>query len=95
MPYKPIRCERYDYIEIVCIRHYRLDIKLVSGEVISDVIANTTHIQNREEFLVVITNQDADKHEQKIRLDKIETMTVLNQNAEFKTVSIRDLSITQ
>jgi len=84
MPYKPIQCSRYDYIEIACMRSYTLNIELLSGETISSVIARDTQVINKEEFLIV----DINGSQQEIRLDKIKTLSVKNKNAEFTTVTI-------
>ncbi len=84
MPYTPIQCSHYDYIEIACMHHYPLNIKLVSGEVIPNARAETTRIKNHAEFLVVTL----DGNEQEIRLDKIDTLSILDKNAEFRTAKI-------
>ena len=52
MPYTPIRCDLYDYIEIACLRHYTLTIKLLDGEKIQGK-AETTKIEDKQEFLIV------------------------------------------
>lgn len=83
MPYQPIQCHIYDYIEIACMRHYQLDILLLSGETIRG-IADNTHIVNREEYLVIGVNNKI----QEIRLDTIERITVLDKDAEFKSRDI-------
>ncbi len=95
MPYTPIRCDLYDYIEIACLRHYTLTIKLLDGEKIQGK-AETTKIEDKQEFLIVSVkveadqNQKEEKKEEKIsiRLDKIKSITALDKNAEFKTVEI-------
>lgn len=86
MTYKPIQCSHYDYIEIACMHHYLLDIKLVSGEVLPNACAETTRTVDHAEFLVITL----DGNEQTIRLDKIDTLSVLDKNAEFRTARITD-----
>lgn len=83
MPYEPIQCHIYDHIEIACMRGYTLEIELNSGEKLQG-IAKTTKIINKEEFLVITTPQN----QSEIRLDKINTITVLDDNTEFKTIKI-------
>ena len=50
--YTPIQCQLYDYVEIACMRHYRLDIELTTGEVITGK-AMTTRIKDKQEFIVI------------------------------------------
>lgn len=83
MHYKPIQCHLYDYIEVACLRHYKLDVKLLTGEVLKG-LAQTIHIINKEEYLEV----NVDGVHQNLRLDKIKSITALDDNAEFKTIEI-------
>ncbi len=89
MPYTPIQCQLYDYIEIACLRHYTLSIKLLDGEEVKGR-AETTNIEDKQEFLVVSVENGQDQKEANIsiRLDKIKSITALDENAEFKTVEI-------
>ena len=83
MHYKPIQCHLYDYIEVACLRHYKLLIKLLNGEELTG-LAQTIHIINKEEYLEINV---AGVH-QNIRLDKIKNITTLDDDAEFKTIEI-------
>ena len=87
--YSPIQCQLYDYIEIACMRHYRLDIKLTRGETITGK-AVTTRIKDKQEFIVITVEDDSEENrtEQEIRLDLVKSITALNENAEFTTVVI-------
>ena len=93
MTYTPIQCQLYDYIEIACLRHYTLSIKLLDGSEIEGR-AETTKIQDKQEFLIIKVAADQGQKEEKkeenmpIRLDKIKSITALDENAEFKTVDI-------
>jgi len=87
--YTPIQCQLYDYVEIACMRHYRLDIELTTGEVITGK-AMTTRIKDKQEFIVIdanMNNEESNK-EQEIRLDLVKSLTTLDDNAEFTTVAI-------
>ncbi len=87
--YTPIQCQLYDYVEIACMRHYRLDIELISGDIITGK-AVTTRIKNKQEFIVIaedVDNKENNK-EQEIRLDLVKSLTTLDANAEFDTVAI-------
>ena len=87
--YTPIQCQLYDYIEIACMRHYRLDIELISGEIITGK-ALTTRIKHKQEFIVVDVDMDTEGNdkEQEIRLDLVKSICALDENAEFGTVTI-------
>lgn len=85
--YSPIQCQFYDYIEIACMRHYRLDIELTSGETLSGK-ALTTRIKDKQEFIVISADSEKNHEEQEIRLDLVKSITALDNNAEFKTVVI-------
>jgi len=89
MPYTPIQCQLYDYIEIACLRHYSLSIKLLDGKEVKGR-AETTKIEDKQEFLVVSVeiDQNSKKERISIRLDKIKSITALDENAGFKTVEI-------
>ena len=94
MPYTPIKCYLYDYIEIACLRHYTLSIKLLDGSEIRGR-ADTTKIENKQEFLLVNVKVVADQNQKEekkeeipIRLDKIKSITALDKNAEFNTIEI-------
>ncbi len=82
--YSPIQCQIYDYIEIACMRHYLLDIELTSGETISGK-AMTTKIENKQEFMVIETENS---EKQEIRLDLVNSIKPLDDNAEFGRVAI-------
>lgn len=83
--YTPIQCQIYDYIEIACMRHYMLDIELTNGEKITGK-AITTKIKDKQEFIVIETEND---EKQEIRLDLVNSIEPLNENAEFGRVSIK------
>jgi len=80
--YQPIACHKHDYLEIACLKAYRLELLLISGERIKGV-AKTTSSQNQQEFLLFETNSNS---EQMIRLDHIKVLSVLNNNADFQTI---------
>ena len=82
--YTPIQCQIYDYIEIACMPHYRLNIELNSGGIITGQ-AITTRVKNKQEFIVI---KNKDTGEQEIRLDLVKSIQALDDNAEFGKVSI-------
>lgn len=82
--YSPIQCQIYDYIEIACMRRYHLEIELTSGETITGK-AMTTKIENKQEFMVIETENN---ETQEIRLDFVNSIKPLDENAEFGRVAI-------
>ncbi len=42
MPYEPIQCHLYDYIEIACMQAYELDVQLLSGEITRGIAKGTS-----------------------------------------------------
>ncbi len=96
--YTPIQCQLYDYVEIACMRHYRLDIELITGEIITGM-ALTTLIKNKQEFIVINLEMDSEENhpeienanqdkKQEIRLDLVKSITTLDSNAEFAMIAI-------
>ncbi|MEE9325752.1 MAG: Rho-binding antiterminator [Cocleimonas sp.] len=83
MSYQPIKCELYDYFEVACLYHYKLEIKLLNGEKITG-IAQNTRIENKQEFLLIGKKSAS----QEIRLDKIKCITALDKNAKFNSIKI-------
>ena len=70
-------------------RHYRLDVELVTEEIITGK-AITTRIKDKQEFIVIdVRSEDPDKGtEQEIRLDTVKSITALDKNAEFGMIAI-------
>ncbi len=96
--YTPIQCQLYDYVEIACMRHYRLNIELITGGIITGM-ALTTLIKNKQEFIVINLETDSEENhseientnqdeKQEIRLDLVKSITALDNNAEFATIAI-------
>ena len=84
MPYQPIACHLFDYIEIACIRHYTLSIKLISGEKVIAKAMNTL-IKNKQEFLVL----ERDSSKIKIRLDTIKSLEPMEKEADFGPINLQ------
>ena len=86
MPYQPIACHTHDYLEVACLKAYRIRLYLVSDEFIEGT-AKTTLTHNHREFLLL----EGYKGEHKVRLDSIKKITVLTKNADFKEVLIKNI----
>ncbi len=66
-----ISCSNYDYIEIVCMFNYPVEITMKSGEVISGSALDTARNAQREECL-------------KIKIGDSEMLVVLDSMAKLK-----------
>lgn len=86
MPYQPIQCHIHDFIEIACMRHYTLDVELLTGEILRG-IAETTRSFEQIEYLV-LSNE---KQQQEVPLDKIRKFTTIDKEAEFNTITVNGM----
>lgn len=77
--YMPINCADYDYLEIACMDRYEVKVLLNDGLVSGLAIDIAGHAG--EEYLVV---QSADGESDKIRIDKIERITVVSRPCRFE-----------
>lgn len=84
--YRPMNCDLYDYLEIACLRGYRLDIELKDGARLEARALDTRTSAEKEEFLRVETANG----QQEIRLDQLLAVTPLDANAEFGRVVFTD-----
>ncbi|MGY2259480.1 Rho-binding antiterminator [Pseudomonas sp. SDO55104_S430] len=84
--YQPMNCDLYDYLEIACMRGYRLDIELHDGSRLEAKALTTRTASSKEEFLLL---ESADG-QQEIRLDQLLAITPLDANAQFGRVVFSD-----
>lgn len=80
--YRPIACDRHDYLEIACIYHYRLHIELGDGTELDAEAVTTRTAPSKEEFFRV----RAPDGEHEIRLDRLRAITPLDAGAQFGRV---------
>lgn len=78
-----ISCGNYDYIEIVCLFKYSVEITLKSGEVVSGKALDTAKNSLGEECIKLLT-QDSDLL---VVLDSIAKMKVTMENPHFQEVA--------
>ncbi|QVW25701.1 transcriptional antiterminator [Pseudomonas hormoni] len=83
--YQPLDCDLHDYLEIACLRGYRLLVELVDGESLTARALTTRTSSEKEEFLCV---EMADG-QQEIRLDQLLAVTPLDDNAQFGRVVLQ------
>ncbi|MFL1010420.1 Rho-binding antiterminator [Vibrio parahaemolyticus] len=79
-----ISCEKYDYIEIVCMHRYPIKLTMKSGEVMECTAVDTVRNDVKQECVLV----KHDKCEKLVVLDNISLLEVLVDNPHFKSVQI-------
>lgn len=79
-PYQAIDCGLHDYLELACLRRYRLRIEWRDGEPLEARALITETTASREEYLLV-EGPDGEPH--RLRLDRLLTITPLDADAEF------------
>lgn len=78
-----MKCEQYDYIEIVCMHRYPIKLTLKSGIEINGVGLDTQRNTNREECIKVAI----DDRISLVVLDTILTLEVTVDNPHFQNVT--------
>lgn len=81
--YQPLNCDLHDYLEIVCLRGYRLDIELNDGTRLVAKALTTRTSSDKEEFLLIETADG----QQQIRLDQLLAVTPLDEHAQFGRIT--------
>lgn len=80
-----LRCDLHDYIEIVCLYHYPLQLTLSSGTVLNGTAQTTCYNDKRQECLVI-------KHhyaEQQVVLEEIMLLEVTVANPHLRQVRFK------
>ncbi|VXC40938.1 Protein rof [Pseudomonas sp. 8Z] len=81
-PYQPLACNLYDYLEIACMRRYRLLIELTDGSNLEGQALTTETTANKEEYLHVLNASGT----QRLRLDHLVAISALDERASFDRV---------
>ncbi|WP_433770582.1 Rho-binding antiterminator [Pseudomonas putida] len=84
--YQPLNCDLHDYLEIACLRGYRLDVELKDGARLVARALTTRTASSKEEFLLLETADG----QQEVRLDQLLAITPLDANAQFGRVAFSD-----
>ncbi|MEH6531536.1 MAG: Rho-binding antiterminator [Photobacterium frigidiphilum] len=77
--YQPIQCQRYDFIEIACMRRYLLSIELNDETTLVGTAIDTKTQAGKTEWFII----EQGGQSQSIRLDTIIAITPLAANAAF------------
>lgn len=78
-----INCNQHDYIEIVCMYRYPVQLTLKSGEVIAGIAVDTVRNEQREECIKLTTKTG----EQLVVLDQLITLEVTLDNPHLQRVA--------
>ncbi|MGE7993000.1 Rho-binding antiterminator [Pseudomonas sp. NPDC089554] len=82
--YQPLDCDLHDYLEIACMRGYRLQVELLDGPGFSATALTTRTAPSKEEFLVF--DLQGQRHE--VRLDQLLAVTALDPGASFTRLEL-------
>lgn len=80
-----ISCNEYDYIEIVCMYRYPIQLTLKSGAIIECTALDTQRNEDREECIKV----DVNGAEALVVLDDVAKLVVCVENKHFQEVTFR------
>jgi Rho-binding antiterminator len=80
-----LQCDLHDYIEIVCLYHYPLQLTLRSGAVLNGTALTTGYNNNRQECLVITQNDG----EQQVVLEDIALLEVRVANPHVQQVRFK------
>ncbi|MEZ8141125.1 transcriptional antiterminator [Enterovibrio norvegicus FF-162] len=78
-----IKCEEYDYVEIVCLFHYPIKLVLKSGEVVEGIAQDTARNGDKQECIAMNVNSKTVL----VLLDQVLTLDVLIDNPHFKHIT--------
>lgn len=78
---KPLSCGLYDYIEIFCLYHYKIDILTINNEHIIATAKDVKEIQSKE--CLILEGNDTIEY---IALNEIKRISILTPNPRYDTV---------
>jgi len=78
-----IDCHNHDYIEIVCMHQYPIDLALKSGETLNCIAIDTAQNEAREECIKV----KVDGTLRLVNLEEISKLKIRIENPHFNEVS--------
>ncbi|WP_028021801.1 Rho-binding antiterminator [Enterovibrio calviensis] len=82
-----IKCDDYDYVEIVCLFQYPIKLVLRTGDTIEGIAKDTARNADREECISLETSRDQQRATELVVLDHIASLEVLVDNPHFKQIS--------
>jgi Rho-binding antiterminator len=83
---KILTCNLHDYIEVMCLYQYEVQITLNNGKLITEKFDSTGFIGQSTAKQEVIRGKDDNGVDLTLVLTDIKTVTVLTKNAQFNIV---------
>jgi Rho-binding antiterminator len=80
-----LQCDLHDYIEIVCLYHYPLQLTLSSGEQLTGTALTTRYNEQRQECLLLKQSDS----EQMVILEDITLLEVTTSNPHLQQVRFK------
>ncbi len=71
-----ISCKQHDYLEVICLYHYPIQLRLKSGVVVRGIAVDTAQDKDREECIKVTINDS----QRLFKLDDIKSLQVEMEN---------------
>lgn len=80
-----ISCDLHDYVEVACMRNYRVELVLKGGEVLEGKALDVIPSLEKREFLVI----DNGGQKQEVELTQLHKMIALTPHASFNEVEFK------
>ncbi len=84
----PIKCEIYDYIEIICLYRYMVKLTLTDGTHIQGQFDRTLYVSRNQQKHEAIAGINQQQQAIEVILTDITSIDVLSQNASFSYISL-------
>ncbi|MHC6530164.1 Rho-binding antiterminator [Vibrio sp. V39_P1S14PM300] len=81
-------CSQYDYIEIACLYHLPVRLKLLNGAIVEGTAVDTTYTTERKEAIVIATSSG---HET-LPTESLQSMQALAANPHFDQVTFTQIA---
>ncbi|MBB1440605.1 Rho-binding antiterminator [Shewanella sp. SG41-4] len=85
---EPIKCEIYDYIEIICLYRYRVKLTLIDGTHLQGQFDRTLYVSRNQQKHEAIAGMNQQQQAIEVILTDIISIDVLTKNASFNHLSL-------
>lgn len=82
-----VSCQLFDYIEIACLYHFELELKVINNDIITGIAIDTTRNSDKQECLIL---QSKDQSKQLVELDHIISMQAITKNPHLDKIVFID-----
>jgi Rho-binding antiterminator len=84
----PIKCETYDYIEIICLYRYLVKLTLTDGTNILGQFDRTLHVTRDQQKQEAIAGINQQQQTVEVILTDIKSIDVLSKNSSFTHITL-------